>query len=171
MDSYMEYMVKKKHTFMDTLVKIIAIFIDGLFWAAGFLFLGTGILSTALLMIGLLGAFAIYYVVNPSTDVEYEYLYVDKTISIDKIMGKEKRKHLNDYTVDKMLLLCPEDSYKADEYKNQNYKEINYSSNQESDDYKRYTLYYEGNQKILLDLPVNFVKMVQNNAPRKVYFD
>ena len=30
---------------------------------------------------------------------------------------------------------------------------------------------YEGGRKILLDLPKDFVKIVQNNAPRKVFFD
>ena len=169
MDSYIEYMVKKKHTVMDSIIRVIAIAIDAVFWGAGILFIGYGVISTALLMVGLLGAFAIYYVVYPTTDIEYEYLYVDRTISVDKIMGKEKRKHLADYTVDKMLLLCPVDSYKADDYKNQNYTEKNYSSDQTSDDYKLYSLYYEGNQKVLLDLPTDFVKMVQNNAPRKVF--
>ena len=88
MDSYMEYMVKKQHTIKDTIIKVIAIFFDGILWAGGVLFLGYNLISTAFFMAGFIGACAIYYVVIPNTDLEYEYLYVDRTISVDKIMGK-----------------------------------------------------------------------------------
>ena len=46
----------------------------------------------------------------PLTDIEYEYSYCDKEISVDKIMGKEKRKNLATYQLEKMELLAPSNS-------------------------------------------------------------
>jgi hypothetical protein len=40
-----------------------------------------------------------------------------------------------------------------------------------SDDHVPYAMIYEGGLKVLLDLPKDFVKIIQNNAPRKVFFD
>ena len=46
-----------------------------------------------------------------------------------------------------------------------------YSSGMDSDLHKPYALIYAGNTKVILDLPEEFVKMVQNNGPRKVFTD
>lgn len=107
----------------------------------------------------------------PMTAVEYEYLYCDRKITVDKILGKAKRVSLAEYELDRMEIIAPLDSHRLDSYKGRQVTTREYWSHRESDKHKPYAIYYEGNQKIVLDLPDEFVKMVQNNAPRKVFMD
>ena len=86
-------------------------------------------------------------------------------------MGKEKRKSLAVYDVEKMEILCPENSWRYGEYKNRQFEVHDYSGHEESENHETYVMIYNGKEKVLLDLPVDFVKMVQNNAPRKVFLD
>ena len=56
------------------------------------------------------------YLANMRTEVEYEYLYLDKELTIDKIMAKTKRKRIGVYKLDSMEILAPIKSYHLDNY-------------------------------------------------------
>ena len=164
MDSYMEYMVKKETTGKDKAVRAICYIVIAAAALAGLLF--------PLLFVGALILAIVYrYVIYPMTDLEYEYMYCDKSITVSKIMAKEKRKDVAVYDLEKMELLVPANSYRLADYKNRDLKVVDYWSLNPAEDHVPYALIYEGNSKILLDLPADFVKIVQNNAPRKVFFD
>ena len=164
MESYMEYMVKKETTGKDKAVRVLCISLVVLIALAGLLF--------PLLFVGALILGIVYrYVIYPMTDLEYEYMYCDKSITVSKIMAKEKRKDVAVYDLEKMELLVPANSYRLADYKNGDLKVVDYWSLNPAEDHVPYALIYEGNSKILLDLPADFVKIVQNNAPRKVFFD
>lgn len=172
MDTYMEFMVKRPMTTADKVKRIWFMVLIAFAAIGWFLFLGVQIISYAFFIIGVvLVLFYIYFVV-PGTDIEFEYLYLDKEITVDKILGKEKRKTMGVYAVDKIELMCPSRSERG-AYKNAagNLMVYNYTSRTESDEYEPYDIFLEGNVKIVLDLPVDFVKMVQTNAPRKVFLD
>ena len=54
-----------------------------------------GIMSVGGILVAVLGAVAAgvgAYFVHLNTDIEYEYLYLDKELSVDKVMAKSKRK-------------------------------------------------------------------------------
>lgn len=164
MDSYMEYMVKKETTGKDKAVRAICYIVIAAAALAGLVF--------PLLFVGALILGIVYrYVIYPMTDLEYEYMYCDKSITVSKIMAKEKRKDVAVYDLEKMELLVPANSYRLADYKNRDLKVVDYWSLNPAEDHVPYALIYEGNSKILLDLPADFVKIVQNNAPRKVFFD
>lgn len=160
----MEYMVRKKQTPKDHACRI------------GMLVLICFVISTvfffrfAILVAGILGAIA-YFIVFPNTDIEYEYLYCDKMITVDKILAQKKRKNVATYKIDEMEILAPVNSYRLNEYKNRKLKEVPLWSLMDSEEHQPYAMIYKGNQKIILDLPEKFVKIVQSDAPRKVYFD
>ncbi len=105
------------------------------------------------------------------TDVEYEYLYLDREISVDKIMAKNKRKRVAVLSVDKIEILAPYSSHELDSYRNRSVKATNYSAGQDLPDAKLYAMYYEGNQMYLLNLEEEFTKAVKSIAPRKVFMD
>ncbi len=170
MDTYKEYMVKKKTTGKDKAVRPICIAILVLILAGAVIFAGTTV-GFIIFCLDLILGYYFIKVVFPKSDVEYEYLYCDKHISVDAIYSKATRKNLGDYDISKMDLLCPVKSYRADEFKNKNLEEHQYWSLEESELHEPYALFYDGKQKIVLDLPRDFVKMVQNNSPRKVFFD
>ena len=163
MDAYMEHLVKKNTEPKDLILK---------FGSIGLIAAATIVFSPAFsIMVGLGLAMLYRYLIFPLTDIEYEYLYCDKTITVSKIMAKEKRKDLETFDIDKMEILAPSNSYRLGEFKNRDLKEVNYWSMDSSREEPPYAMIYEGGRKILLDLPKDFVKLVQNNAPRKVFFD
>jgi hypothetical protein len=111
------------------------------------------------------------YFVNLYSSVEYEYLYLDKEITVDKIMAQSKRKRVATYTVDRMEILAPINSWHLDDYKNRNVKTVDYSIGQELQPDLRYAMYYEGGIKVILSPSEELVKAVKNVAPRKVFSD
>lgn len=108
------------------------------------------------------------YFVSTYTDIEFEYLYVDKQISVDKVFAKSKRKAVAKYDVDKMELMAPIKSYKLDDYKNRQSKVVDYSSGVEKQPDRRFVFYYDGKEKVIIEPSEDFVKAIMNVAPRKV---
>ena len=162
---YYEFLVKGKPN-MGAKVGKVVFFILALLSLVAALLFGSPILIVVTIAFGIGTYFTSGY-----TDVEYEYLYCDKTITVSKIMAKEKRKDLETFDIDKMEILAPANSYRLGDFKNRDLKEVNYWSVDKTKEEPPYAMIYEGGRKILLDLPQEFVKMVQNNAPRKVFFD
>lgn len=171
MDGYKEYMVSRDMTFMDSLKRILSMGLAILFLLLGFTFYGTVALGITAFILSIIMFIITFVVVVPGTDLEFEYLYVDKELTIDKIMAKSKRKTMDVMELDRIEMICPASSYRNDEFKNRNLTITDYSSRKKSDAYETYYVYFEGNRKIVLDLPADFVKMIQNNAPRKVFLD
>ncbi len=106
-----------------------------------------------------------------NTELEYEYLYVDKELTVDKVMAKTKRKRVAVYTVEKMEIVAPVKSWHLDNYKNRNDKEVDYSSREVKQPDTRYVFYYEGRQKVIFEPNEDLVKAMQFAAPRKVFKD
>lgn len=105
------------------------------------------------------------------TNIEYEYLYLDRELTVDKVMAKTKRKRQAVFEVDRMEILAPIKSYHLDSYKNRTTKVTDYSSKIEEQPDSRYFLYYEGNKKVLLNPSPELVKAIKTVAPRKVFTD
>ncbi len=65
-----------------------------------------------------LGFFIIYldYLAFLYTDIEYEYMYLDGTISFDKIYGKNKRKEGHIFEIKNAEIIAPEDSESIQRY-------------------------------------------------------
>ena len=113
--------------------------------------------------------FLAIYVVFPMLSIEYEYLYLDKEITIDKIMSKQKRKRVQVLDIGKMELLAPSSSHEFDSYRNRTVKEKDYSSGYE--DHKTwYLAYHDENEETLIKLEPDedMIRAIRNIAPRKV---
>lgn len=111
------------------------------------------------------------YFVTLYSDLEYEYLYLDKELVIDKVMAKSKRKRVATYQVERMEILAPLHSYHLDSYKNRQVKVKDYSIGEELKPDLRYAVYYEGGEKLILSPSEELVKAIRNIAPRKVFMD
>lgn len=163
-DTYVECLVKAKPSAMGKFLKVLLIVLTVIF-ALGTLVFGPIPLFLALLT----GAGA--YFVNLNTDLEYEYLYLDKELTVDKIMAKTKRKRVAAYSVDRIEILAPIKSYHLDNYRNRNVKEKDYSIGEELKPDQRYAMYYEGGERILLSPSEELIKALKYVAPRKVFSD
>lgn len=162
-DTYVEWMVKKKTSMGMQFLKILTIMLAVVFVLVGMMILPA-------LIIGVIMAVAAYFV-TMNVDLEYEYLYLDKEITIDKIMNKSKRKRVVKYDVERMEILAPINSYHLDNYKNRNAKAVDYSSGVGKQPDTRYVMYYEGGVKVILEPSMEMVQAIKNVAPRKVFTD
>ena len=86
-------------------------------------------------------------------------------------MAKSRRKRVATYTLERMEILAPVKSYRLDNYKNRNVKVKDYSIGEELQPDRRYAMYYEGGEKILLSPSEDLIKVMKNASPRKVYSD
>lgn len=162
-DTYVECLVKKKTGTGMQFLKILSIML-------AVVFILCGMLLWPALLVGVLMAVAAYFI-SMNSDLEYEYLYLDKEITIDKVMAKSKRKRVAEYEVERIEILAPISSYHLDNYKNRNIKAVDYSSGAENQPDTRYVMFYDGNQKVILEPNMDMVQAIKNVAPRKVFTD
>ncbi len=162
-DAYVECLVKAKGSGLLKFLKVFLILLTVLFFLAGFL------IFPALLLAVAAGVGA--YFAGLNADLEYEYLYLDRELVIDKVLAKTKRKRVATYTVDRMEIFAPIKSYHLDNYRNRTVKEKDYSIGEELKPDLRYVMYYEGGDKLILSPSEALVKALKNVAPRKVFTD
>ena len=153
----------------------------GVSTGAKFLRILLTMLTVAFLLLGMMGfvvALVLAIVLGVATwfvymhtDTEYEYLYLDKEIKVDKIMNKSKRKQQDVFDIERLEIFAPINSYHLDNYKNRQVKVLDFSTGKAKQPEARYAFYYEGGKKIILEPSKEFVKAVQNVAPRKVFTD
>ena len=98
-ETYVEWLVKRKTPAYMTLLKILTIMLTVCFVLLGFFLLPAMIIAV------LLGVAAYFVYLN--SDVEYEYLYVDKELTVDKVMAKSRRKRVATYDLGKIEILAP----------------------------------------------------------------
>ena len=163
-ESYIEVMVQRKPSGTMLFLKYL---LAGL---AVVSFMASFVLGHLLIILAIAFGVGAYFV-GMNANIEYEYLYLDKEITIDKVMNKSKRKRVGVYQVDKMEILAPLKSYHLDSFKNRQVKELDYSSGVAGQPETRYCFYYEGSQKIIFEPNDEFIKLVKNVAPRKVFTD
>lgn len=160
-DSYVECLVKAKQPAWAKILKVLLVTLTVLSCLVMFVF----IIFLPVALVAGVGA----YFLNMFTDLEYEYLYLDKELSVDKIMAKSKRKRIGTYSLDRMEVFAPVYSYHLDGFKNRQVKEKDYSIGEVLQPDGRYAMYYEGGEKIILSPNEELVKVLKSVAPRKVF--
>lgn len=163
-DTYVEWMVKKDTSIGMQILKIVLIVI--------------ALIAALLAMIGLIPAFILAiaagigaYIAHLNANLEYEYLYVDKELTIDKIMAKSRRKRADHFEIDRMEILAPVNSWRMDEFKNRQLKTVDYSSGKAQQPETRYAMVYNGRMKVILEPNETLLKAIQSASPRKVFMD
>lgn len=164
-ESYKELLVKKERGAKESVIRVVCI-VPTVLLALLTLLTGAMYFFIAVIVLGILDYFVFQW-----TDVEYEYLYLDKEISVDKIMAKTRRKKIVTIDVNKIEIMAPEKSYQLDSYRNRQTKVTDLSAGHDLPDQKLYWVFYEGNQKFLMNLTEDFAKTVKGIAPRKVFTD
>ncbi len=161
-DMYVECLVKAKDSMA---LKVLKYLLTGLLVVC---VLTSFIFGMVLLLVAIVLGIGVYFL-GLLTDLEYEYLYLDRELTVDKVMAKTNRKRAAIYSVDRIEVLAPEKSYHLDDYKNRTVKEYDYSSVEENA--KHYVMYYEGGQKVLFTPSEEMVKAIKSVSPRKVFMD
>ena len=163
-DLYTEEIVKKEKTAKDSLIKVLLI-------------IGTAVAVLSLMVLGwvsliLIAVFAVAdFFVMPTLDLEYEYLYVNGEIDIDKIMSKQKRKRVFSGDTASLELLAPTQSHELDHYKSRtDIKKSDFSSGRK--DPKTYTMILkkeQGMEMVIFEPSEVILKDMKRMAPREVH--
>jgi len=163
MENYKELLVKQERTAKQKLYRVLAVVGAVIVGLLAFVTFNIIFLTVFAVMV------VVAYFVFVNTDLEFEYLYLDKEISIDKIISKTKRKKAGSIDVNRIEIVAPADSHQLDSYKNRDLKLVDYSAGSDVDEQKLYTIIYDGNQKILVNFDDEFIKILTNIIPRKVF--
>ncbi|MCL2717700.1 MAG: DUF6106 family protein [Lachnospiraceae bacterium] len=163
-ETYVEYMIKRKPSLVMKFLKTFLLMIT-------VIFVLLGMIGQIFLLIG--GAiFAVLtYFVGLYTEIEYEYLYVDRQLSVDKVLNRSRRKKVASYEIERMEILAPFNSYHLDSYKNRTADVKDYSSGIINQPDTRYVMFYDGTKKIIFEPSAEMVKAIATIAPRKVFKD
>ena len=161
-DTYVECLVARKPSVLLSFLKIFLIMLTVVF----VLF---GLFSVPRLLIAIVTGIGAYFA-TMNADIEYEYLYLDREISVDKVMAKRKRKKAGTFSTDQMEILAPLGSHRLDSYRNRNAKTLDYSSGIAAQPDRRYMMVC-GGTNVILEPNAEMLKAIQSVAPRKVYTD
>lgn len=156
---FIEHLIKRKTPASNIAAKAALIFVTVLIFAA------TIIIPFAMVL-GIIMIVADSYIFK-MFDLEYEYTYIKGELSIDKIMGKERRKNARSFDLTQLEIVAPADSYLLDSYKNS--KVFDYSSLEP--DHKPYALVVHGSggyEKLLFEPNQEMLIAMRDSYPRKV---
>lgn len=119
-DAYAEWLVKRKDPPYAVPVKVVMILI----LAVSVLLALTTLFG---IVLAIVAAVALYLVfINLS--VEYEYLFVEGDLSIDRILAKTRRKKVMECKKDEIQIVAPSDSYLLKDYEKSGMKVYDCSS-------------------------------------------
>lgn len=161
-DCYVECLVARKSNPALSFLKILLYGVAAALAVAGIIGFWIAFIPAVLLAV-------LAYFVLPMMDLEFEYLYMNKEISVDKIMAKEKRKTVANIDLNKMEVMAPFNSHELDSFKARNLKINDYSS--KLPDAKPFAIVYQtaNSQEIALIEPNEaMLKAIKSVFPRKV---
>ena len=165
-DMYSELLVKKEQTVKDQAIKILLIFLL-VFTAIA------GLILTPLAWVLTIGLGIAAYFVLPLLDLEYEYVFVNGELDIDRIASKAKRKRMKSFDLAKMEIMAPVNSHRMDyQNHNTNLKVLNYSSGEK--DHKVYAMIIPDEKdvyKVLIEPDRELLDNIKKSCPRKVFED
>lgn len=158
---YVEQIVEKKLSAKDQSIKFLGIAVPVLFILAGFF--TSNLLITAGVLLGVVA-----YFFMSRLNVEYEYLYLSKELTIDKIFNKEKRKKAVEYQLEQMEIMAPVKSHSLDSYNNRIAKTLDFSSGDANANVYALIINDNGYVKLLIEPSQELIHAIKGNYPRKV---
>ena len=163
-DTYVECLVKRKNRVIDTILSCIFLGLNIGFALIGFM-------GFSLMLFGALIFGFIYYIVHARGRIEFEYCYLDKEITVDRITNQARRKRIEKIDIERVEIMAPICSHHMDSYRNRPGKVVDYSTGIINQPDKRYMMFYDGGKKIIFEPNEEMVKAIRNVAPRKVFVD
>lgn len=162
-ETYVECLVARKPSMVMTFLKFLLIMLTVVFVLIGLIYI-VGLIVAVVTGVGA-------YFATMNANLEYEYLYVDKEISVDKVLAKSRRKKAGSFSIEQMEIFAPLGSHRLDSYRNRDAKTVDYSSGIAAQPERRYMMVCNGGTRVILEPNEALIKAVQNVAPRKVFTD
>lgn len=164
-DTYSELLVKREQGAKEKIIKVLVI-------AAIVVAVFVGLMIPLFLVVAVVLGAAAYFLL-PNLDLEFEYLYVNGELDIDRIASKAKRKRVKSLDLSKMEIMAPVKSHRLDyQNHNTNMKVYDYSSG--NAEHKIYAMIIPDEKevcKVLLEPDQELIKNIEKCCPRKVFTD
>lgn len=161
-EAYAEWLVKRKTPFYAYILTAVMAVITAI---SVFFALTGGVISVIIMFVA---GFATYLLYR-SFNVEYEYLYVSGQLSIDKIMGRSKRKKAWEGSMEEIKVIAPSDSYVLKDYRVSGSKKLDFSSGVPG--VKTYTVIHQSGanaSELIIEPNDKLLQCFRQTAPRKV---
>lgn len=164
-DSYIELLVRQRTGNIVKAIRVVVIalavacLIFGLFGAPTMFLAG--------MVLGVVG-----YLLYLNTELEFEYLFMSKELTVDRIKAKSRRKRVMEFDMQRVEIVAPENSHRLDSYKNRNMKVMNFSTGNPGE--IPYVMIYNGGQemvKVKLEPNPDLTKCFEMTIPRKIFKD
>lgn len=109
----------------------------------------------------------------PKTDVEFEYLYVNGQLDIDKIFSKSRRKRAARYDLSNMEVIAPLNSPSLDAFrKNERVRTMDFSSRTGKQTVYVMILNTDTERlRVLVELEDRIIKEIHRKYPQKTFFN
>ncbi|MBE5870416.1 MAG: hypothetical protein E7294_04050 [Lachnospiraceae bacterium] len=162
-EAYVEQLVQRKTPAGMGAVKILMIVMAVLSCIAG-------VMITPLAFLTAIAAVAVAIVVHLNSEIEYEYLFVDRELSVDIIRNRSRRKKLANVEISHLEIYAPLSSDRIKGYLDKGMQVTDYSSGMADSD--PYAVVYNGKkgmQIMIVEGSDELYKCFCNTAPRKVF--
>ncbi len=164
-DVYVEWMVSKKRSLTDKLVRAACVVVLAI---SILLLLMTG--SMILFIVAIAAGVGTYFAFN-YTDVEYEYVYINGEFSIDRILAKSKRKRIERFDTGRIEVVAPLKSRWLDGFTHKKYRECDYSTGVVTQNSHIFVMYYNEGKRVLFEPSREFMEAMKATLPHKVHLD
>lgn len=162
-DTYVELLVKRPRWKAASAL-------HGIMIGLGAVLFYIGILTHVLITLAALLCWGASYLLVMQVSIEYEYLYLDKELTVDKIKNQTRRKKVAVYQLSTLEVMAPRKSHRLDRY--QNLKAKDFSSETEEGNAFELVLNGEnGRERIVIDTNEELIKAIRMVAPRQVFTD
>lgn len=159
-DYYTEQLVKQKTKTSSIMMKAALIAVTAVSIFIAWMFPLAMILPVLMIVVDV--------VVFKRFDLEFEYLYVNGDLDIDKIMAKQKRKRVFETNVRDLEVIAPTGSVELQQY--QRTKTYDFSSRREgAKTYEMVTMSQGQTVKIIFEPNKTILEGMKMLAPRKVF--
>ena len=161
-DTYAEWLVKRKTPFYAYIINAVMAVITAV---CVFLALTTNVVAVILMFVVGIATYILYR----NSRVEFEYLFVDGQLSIDKILGKAKRKKAWEGAMDDIQIIAPSDSFVLNDYRSGQSKVLDFSSHMPGA--RTYTAIVQkpsGQERVVFEPNDKMIQCFRQKAPRKV---
>ena len=104
-----------------------------------------------------------------NTNTEYEYVFYNGNIEIDRIVAKKFRKHLISTDLHAVEVVAPTGSLEVQQYRK--LKKYNYSSRRKGIQTYQMVIHHKGKKvRVIFEPNEEFLTDLKLSSPRKVYF-
>lgn len=165
-ESYAECGVKRKQTIKDYLIKALMIFLILFILLYGGYFIQMYSFTVAVAIT----AICIFWF--PRMRIEYEYVYCDGQLDIDKISGNVKRKTILRINFEKVEIVAPHNSHALDSYNNNPQLKVkDFTSLLKDKNVYALILRDQTLTKILFEPNEKMLECMKQKTPRKIAAD